>query len=93
MSKPWFVYMLRCADDSLYTGITTDLERRVAEHNGEVKTAGAKFTRSRQPVCLIHQEIHDSRSAATRREMEIKSLSRQQKLDLIEQALGKKVFH
>lgn len=85
MSKPWYVYMLRCADDSLYTGITTDLQRRVAEHNGEVKTAGAKFTRSRKPVTLIYQETLDSRSTATRRELEIKSLNRQQKLALIEE--------
>ncbi|ELZ87326.1 putative nuclease [Haloferax elongans ATCC BAA-1513] len=78
-----FVYVLRCSDDSLYTGYTTDVERRVAEHDaGE----GAKYTRGRTPVELVHVESYDSKSAAMSREYEIKQLSRRQKLDLIDQS-------
>jgi putative endonuclease len=82
----WFVYILRCADDSLYTGITTDLERRLVEHNDPVGNKGARYTRVRQPVTLIHHEICVSRSLASRREAEIKRLTRQQKLQLIDVA-------
>jgi putative endonuclease len=53
--KPWFVYILRCADDTLYTGITTDVARRVREHNAGVALA-ARYTRSRRPVALAHVE-------------------------------------
>ena len=78
-----FVYVLRCSDDSLYTGYTTDVERRVAEHDaGE----GAKYTRGRTPVELVHVESYDSKSAAMSREYEIKQLSRRQKLDLVDQS-------
>ena len=70
------VYVIECADGSLYTGYTTDVERRVAEHDaGE----GAKYTRGRTPVTLRHVESFDSRSAALSREHAIKSLSRTQK--------------
>ena len=75
------VYVLRCADDTLYTGYTTDVERRVAEHGaGE----GAKYTRGRTPVELVHLEQHVSKSAALRREHEIKSRSRAEKEALID---------
>ena len=75
-----YVYVLECADDSLYTGYTTDVERRVAEHNaGE----GAKYTRGRTPVEPVHVERFDSRSAAMSREYEIKQLSRRQKEQLV----------
>ena len=75
-----YVYVLRCADDTLYTGYTTDVERRVAEHDaGE----GAKYTRGRTPVELVHVESFASRSAAMSREHEIKSLSRREKESLI----------
>ena len=80
----WFVYILRCADDSLYTGITTDVERRVREHNGDSVKAGAKCTRARRPVTLVYQECAADRSAASKREMAIKSMTRQQKLALID---------
>jgi putative endonuclease len=71
-----YVYVVRCADDSLYTGYTTDVERRVAEHDaGE----GAKYTRGRTPVELVHVESFDSRSAAMSREYELKRLSRARK--------------
>ena len=79
----WTVYILRCADDSLYTGITTDISRRVDEHNGESPKAGAKYTRNRRPVTLVYHEQVDSRSKASKRELEIKGLSREQKLGLI----------
>ncbi len=78
------VYVLRCADNTLYTGITTDLERRVTEHNGEI-SGGAKYTSTRNPVRVVYQEGCDSRSAASKREYEIKRLSRKEKLDLIKE--------
>ena len=77
----WYVYMVRCADDSLYTGITTDLERRITEHN-ESPTAAA-YTRSRRPVQLVYSENCADRASASSRENKIKNLSRQQKLELI----------
>ena len=76
-----YVYILRCADGTLYTGYTTDPERRVAEHNaGE----GAKYTRGRTPVEQVHLEMFDSQSAAMQREHAIKQLSRPRKEDLAE---------
>ncbi|WP_418285528.1 GIY-YIG nuclease family protein [Halorubrum sp. DTA46] len=76
-----YVYVLECADGTLYTGYTTDVERRVAEHDaGE----GAKYTRGRTPVTLCHAEAFDSRSAAMSREYAVKSLSRAEKEALIE---------
>lgn len=75
-----FVYMVRCADDSLYTGWTTSLVRRVAAHNAG---RGAKYTRSRRPVRLVWAEPQPDRSAALRRELEIKRLTRAEKLALI----------
>jgi len=78
----WSVYILRCADNSLYTGITTDLCRRLNEHNGLVKN-GAKYTRNRQPVALVYQENAGSRSEACKRESAIKRLSKPQKEELI----------
>ncbi|MFB6095973.1 MAG: GIY-YIG nuclease family protein [Haloferacaceae archaeon] len=75
------VYVLECADGSLYTGYTTDVDRRVAEHDaGE----GAKYTRGRTPVTLRHVEHYESKSAAMAREYEIKQLTREQKESLIE---------
>ena len=85
MSQPdrqnWCVYIVRCADNSLYTGITTDLERRLFEHNNAKN--GAKYTRPRRPVTLVYQEMAVSRSQASKREREIKNLTQQQKLLLI----------
>lgn len=75
-----FVYVLECADGTFYTGYTTDVERRVTEHDaGE----GAKYTRGRTPVELLHTETFDSRSAAMAREYEIKTLSRTEKERLV----------
>ena len=70
------VYVLECADGTLYTGYTTDLERRVAEHDAG---AGAKYTRGRTPVELVYHERYETRSAAMSREYEIKTLTRGQK--------------
>jgi putative endonuclease len=75
-----YVYVLECADGTLYTGYTTDVERRVAEHEaGE----GATYTRGRTPVELRHVEAFDSRGAALSREHEIKSLRRSEKQSLL----------
>ena len=83
MSKsPWYVYILRCADSTLYTGVTTDTERRTKEHNGNNKL-GAKYTRTRRPVQLAYSEACEDRSSACKREAEIKKLSRKAKLNLI----------
>ena len=77
------VYVLECADGTFYTGYTTDVPRRVAEHDaGE----GAKYTRGRTPVDLVHVERFDSRSAALSREHEIKGLSRAGKERLVEES-------
>lgn len=81
VSSSHFVYVLRCADETLYTGYTTGVERRVAEHDcGE----GAKYTRGRTPVELVHVEEFDSQSAAMSREWEIKQLSRPEKETLVD---------
>lgn len=82
MSADWFVYVVECADGTYYTGITTDLDRRVKEHN-ETKRA-AKYTRSRRPVKLIFADSYECRSTASKAEYQLKSLSRRQKELLIE---------
>lgn len=79
----WHCYLLRCADDSLYCGITNDLDKRLAAHNAGT---AAKYTRARSPVQFVYTEPHADRSSASKREMEIKSLSRAEKLELIRQA-------
>jgi putative endonuclease len=76
----YFVYILRCSDDTLYTGIATDVARRVTEHNESPK--GAKYTSGRRPVVLVHQEEFPTRSEALKREASIKRLSREEKLAL-----------
>ena len=78
---PWYVYMVQCRDGSLYTGIAKDLEKRVKEHNSG--STGAKYTRSRRPVHLVYQEEVASRSAAAKREYEIKQLTAARKNALI----------
>jgi predicted GIY-YIG superfamily endonuclease len=77
---PWFVYILRCADDSLYTGITRDVKRRCRQHNAGT---ASRYTRSRCPTKLIWQETQPSQSAALKREAAIKALTRKEKLKLI----------
>lgn len=77
--------MVKCADDTLYTGIATDLARRIEEHNSSLK--GAKYTRARRPVHLVYSEAFPDRSIASKREYEIKKkMNRSQKLQLIEKA-------
>jgi len=80
--KNWYVYMLRCADGSLYTGVTTDLARREQEHNTNDKL-GARYTRGRRPVVLVWSEPHPDRASASRREVALKRLKRMQKERLI----------
>ena len=77
----WVVYLLRCADQSLYCGITNNLSKRIQDHNNKV---GAAYTKSRLPVVLVYSETSLNRSSASKREYEIKQLSRKQKLVLIE---------
>ena len=79
----WLVYILRCADDTLYTGITNDLSRRCDQHNAGT---ASRYTRSRLPVVLVYQETQATRSLALKRELAIKSLSRKQKELLIQAA-------
>ena len=85
----WYVYILRCSDDSLYSGITTDLKRRVAEHNGvtvgNAKNKGAKYTKPRRPVELVYQKKCKDRSGAASAEAALRKLSRAEKLKLIKQ--------
>ena len=76
----WFVYILRCGDDTLYTGITTDLERRCREHNAGT---ASRYTRTRLPARLIYHEPHATRGLALRREAAVKALSRAEKLVLL----------
>ena len=78
----WFVYILRCADGTLYTGITKDLARRTKQHNAGT---ASRYTRSRRPVKLVYQEPQCSQSSALKREAAIKKLTRQTKLALIRQ--------
>ena len=82
---PYHLYILRCADGSLYTGITTDLSRRLREHNGEgpTRSSGARYTRARRPVELVYSKRCKDRSAASVEEARIKKLSRDEKLKLI----------
>jgi putative endonuclease len=79
MSAHWYVYVLRCADGSLYTGVARDLQRRLLQHNGEL-AGGSRYTRGRRPVELVWSDTELDRSAAQRREASIKKLSRAQKL-------------
>jgi putative endonuclease len=79
----YFVYIVKCADNTFYTGIATELERRIEEHNGSDK--GSKYTRVRRPVSLVYSEEYPDRSSASKREYEIKKkMNRAEKLKLIE---------
>ncbi|HSH43032.1 MAG TPA: GIY-YIG nuclease family protein [Arenicellales bacterium] len=80
MADAWFVYVLRCSDGSLYTGVATDIERRLEEHNAG---RGAKYTRGRTPVALVYRERCADRSRAQQREVLIKRMKRADKLRLI----------
>lgn len=76
----WFVYILKCSDDSLYTGITNNKERRLLQHN---KGKASKYTRVRLPVEMVYSEPSEDRSLASKREWAIKQLTKKQKLKLI----------
>ena len=80
MTNAWFVYILRCADGTLYTGITNEPKRRLAQHNAGT---ASKCTRSRRPVEMVYCESAEDKSAALRREYAIKQLSRSEKTALI----------
>ena len=76
----WYLYILRCGDDTLYTGITTDVEKRLEQHRSG---KGAKYTRGRGPLELVYRETCGSHSDALKRELEMKKMSRQEKLRFI----------
>lgn len=80
MEQNWYVYILRCADSTLYTGITNHLERRLKAHNAGT---ASKYTRTRRPVTMEYNEMVESKGDALRRELQIKAMSRQQKELLI----------
>jgi len=82
VSSNWKVYIVECADGSYYTGITTDVGRRLLEHNHGFKSA--KYTRSRRPVKLVYEEESQNRSTASKREYQIKKMKRKDKAVLIE---------
>ena len=80
-SNPYTVYILECADGTYYTGITTDITRRLEEHNHSPK--GAKYTLARRPVSLRYHEEHPGKSQALKREREIKRMKRAEKMVLV----------
>ncbi|MFT5527524.1 MAG: putative endonuclease [Pirellulaceae bacterium] len=80
MQEIWHFYLVRCSDDSLYSGICKDLDQRIEKHN---QGAGAKYTRGRGPVELVHSEELESHSAALKREYAVKRWSKAKKLTLI----------
>jgi len=82
----WFLYMLRCSDNSFYTGITTDLERRLTQHNDGI---ASRYTRSRKPVKMVYHETCDDRSAALKRECAVKKLTRVEKKRLVQGNRGR----
>lgn len=79
----WYVYILECSDSTFYTWITTDTSKRLRQHNWEI-VWWAKYTKVRQPVKMIYQENSEDRSSASKRECEIKKLTRKQKEELIQ---------
>lgn len=82
----WYVYLLQCSDGSFYTGVTTDLKRRVRQHNGEI-VGGANYTRARRPVALAWYEACENRSVAQQREHMVRHSPRPEKQRLILEAL------
>lgn len=81
MEQSWSVYMLRCADGTLYTGVTNDVEKRVVAHN--TSQTGAKYTKARRPVVLVYTETGFTRGEALSREAALRKLPRQTKLSLL----------
>lgn len=84
-AEAWFVYVVRCVDGTLYTGITKDLTRRCEQHNDGT---ASRYTRSRRPVELLYHEAHPSQSSALKREAAVKALDRRGKLALVQQRKG-----
>ncbi|NQU95718.1 MAG: GIY-YIG nuclease family protein [Candidatus Omnitrophica bacterium] len=82
--KKWFLYIVKCKDSSLYTGITTNLEKRVKRHNEGMAT---KYTRGRKPVKLVYSKACSNESSARKKEIELKKLPRKKKLELINKVL------
>jgi putative endonuclease len=83
-AKPcWLVYLLKCSDNSLYCGITNDLNKRLKQHSGEL-AGGAKYTRAHRPCRLVYKEISSSHSEALKRELEIKKMTKTHKEALVE---------
>ena len=80
MDKRWYLYILRCGDGTLYTGITTDIETRLSQHRSG---KGAKYTRGRGPLELVYREQCEDHSQALQRELAVKAMSREEKLSLI----------
>ncbi len=85
-SMNWYVYIVKCNDSSLYTGITSNLERRIWQHNNSKR--GAKSVKPKLPVKLIYKELYNNRSEALKRESEIKGWKREKKLELVRDGLG-----
>jgi len=81
----YFVYILECSDGTLYTGITSDLERRIKEHNSS--KFGARYTKARQPVKVVYSKEFANRSAASIEEARIKKINRREKIELIKKSL------
>ncbi|BBK29161.1 GIY-YIG nuclease family protein [Staphylococcus arlettae] len=75
-----YIYIVKCSDGTLYTGYAKDIEQRIAKHNAG---KGAKYTKVRRPVTLVYSEVFETKSAALKREYEIKTFSRQKKLQMI----------
>ena len=88
-NNSWYIYIVRCNDGTLYTGITKDLDKRIDEHN--FGTGGAKYTRSRRPVTLVYTEQVESRSDAAKREYQLKRMTLMKKNELIIALAGKTV--
>ena len=86
MDKLWYLYILECGDGSLYTGITDDVQKRLSAHNSG---KGAKYTRGRRPLIVRYSEECTSHSAALRREIEVKRMTRTEKLALIDKSAAK----
>ena len=80
MERNWFVYILNCSDGTLYTGITNDLDRRIKAHNAGT---ASKYTRVRRPVSIVYSEEVETKGDALRRELQIKRLTRSEKMEII----------
>jgi putative endonuclease len=80
-NNTWYVYFLRCKDNSLYTGITTDIKRRLHQHNNT--KLGAKYTRARRPVVLVYSEVAEDKSTASKREYQLRTLTKNKKEQLV----------